>query len=63
MTTKDVIEGTKYPARKNPLRGIFWFTKIARTSARIVVKGMVPRTKNEVFFKAIQKSGSCRSLK
>src|SRR3970040_347597 len=58
MTTMEVTEGMKNPARNHPWRGIFWLTRTAVNRASAVVKGIVPTTKKLVFFSAVQKSGS-----
>jgi len=62
MTTMEVMEGMKKPARKIPAPGILRLMITARINAKIVVKGMVPNTKMEVFSKAFRKSSSEKSL-
>jgi hypothetical protein len=63
ITTIEITEGRKKADLKKsfPFRRLL-FNKMAIIKAIPVVKGMVPTTKNMVFFKAMRKTSSWNAL-
>jgi hypothetical protein len=63
MTTIETTVGTKKPALKVPLNGIFSVKRAAIKKARTVVIGIVPRTKIRVTLRDVQNAGFLNALR